>query len=555
MTNLELVQLIFPDISLTVEDCEARYPARELPEGACVTRFAPSPTGFVHIGNFMPALISYVLAKRSGGVFFLRNEDTDKKREVGSALRLIMETLAHFGILPDEYEADGQTVGDYGPYVQSERKEIYHACLKRLVERGRAYPCFCAPDKLDALRASQEAAKQRTGYYGTYAVCRDLSNDERAARIRKGDPFVLRLLSEGHSARRVRFRDGVRGETDFPENDQDIVIMKTGWGLPTYHFAHAVDDHFMRTTLVVRGEEWLPSVPVHLELFRAFGWCPPAYIHHPLILKRDQDDPSCVRKISKRKDPEALMEYYIQKGYPIEAVVDALMTIINSNFEDWRTANPGASFLEFPFSPRKISVSGAFFDLDKLDSISRERLSRLPAVLLRDLSCAWAEQYNPILLDWIRRDEDYYTEILNIEREQPKPRKDVACFCGIPDYLWYMYDDVFEAREKRYQWNEGTVRVDAAEILDLYLAQYYCMDSQEAWFGAIKELCTALGFAAATKDYKKNPGAYRGSLVDVTTILRVAATSLRMTFDLYSIMRLLGPERLRRRFDLALETL
>ena len=552
MDYTTLSEIIFPDVSCTVEDYFVKYPSRNLAAGGAVTRFAPSPTGFVHIGNFMPALIDFILAKSTDGVFFLRIEDTDKKREVQSATRLIMETLRYFGIMPDEYELDGETVGSYGPYTQSKRAGIYHAFLKRLVALGRAYPCFCAQGDMEQVRVKQEADKLRTGYYGEFAACRNLSNEERAARIRSGAPFALRFRSEGDPDRRFRFHDAIKGDLEFPENDQDIIIMKTETLLPTYHFAHVVDDALMRTTHVVRGEDWLPSAPVHVEMFRAFGLTPPIYVHNPLILKRDHDDPDSVRKISKRKDPEALMDYYIQKGYPAAAVVDAMMVIINSNYEEWRAANPDAPFTGFKFSINKMSASGAFFDMAKLNYFSREIISRMTMDELYDESYRWAGEHDDQLKNLIERDPGYYKEIINIEREQPKPRKDIAMYGGIIDYLWYMYEDLFEERRGGYQWPNDMLAESAAQILDTYINGYYTVESQELWFAKIKEMCAALGYASETKAYKKNPELYRGSLNDVIAVIRMAATSLSATFNLYSIMRLLGKDRVRRRFELSI---
>ncbi|GHU37375.1 glutamate--tRNA ligase [Clostridia bacterium] len=555
MTTKDLADLIFPSLPHTPEEYETLYPPRELSDGAAVTRFAPSPTGFVHIGNFLPAFIDFILAKSTGGINYLRNEDTDKKREVDSAVRLIVETLAYFGICPDEYQYDGKTAGAYGPYIQSERKEIYHAYVKRLIEIGRAYPCFCSAEDISALRASQEEDKLTPGYYGEFAKCRNLSPDEAAKRIESGEQFVIRFRSEGDPDKKFTFRDEVKGNIEFPENNQDIVILKTGVSLPTYHFAHAVDDHLMRTTHVVRGEEWLSSVPVHVELFKTLGFKPPRYVHNPLILKRDQDDPNCVRKISKRKDPEALMDYYIKKGYPSDAVVDAVMTIVNSNYEDWRNENPDAHFTSFHFSTKKMSASGAFFDLDKLNNTSKGIISRMSADRITELSYEWAKDYDSVLAELIGRDKDYYKEILRIEREQPKPRKDIETYSGITDYMWYMYDDLFTARKPEiYPWGNIADKAGISEILNLYADKYYAVDTNENWFANVKELCAALNYAQTPKEYKANPEAYKGSLSDVMMVLRVAATSLSMTFDLYGIMKLLGKDRLKRRFDIAIES-
>jgi len=555
MDNFTLSEIIFPDISHTVEDYYELYPNRNLSTGSCVTRFAPSPTGFVHIGNFMPALIAYVMARSTNGVFYLRFEDTDKKREVASATRLIIETLHYFGIMPDEYEMSEKTIGDYGPYTQSKRKDIYHAFLKKLVELGRAYPCFCTHNDMEQLRAKQEADKLRTGYYGEFASCRNLSNEKRVELISSGVSFAIRFRSEGDPNKRFVFHDAVKGDLEFPENDQDLIIMKTDNQLPTYHFAHVVDDTLMRTTHVVRGEEWLSSTPVHIEMFQALGLTPPVYVHNPLILKRDQDDPNSVRKISKRKDPEALMDYYIQKGYPAVAVVDAMMIIINSNFEDWRANNPDIPFTSFLFSVNKMSASGAFFDLTKLNHFSREIISRMTRNNLFEGSYQWAKKYDAYLTTIIERDPEYYKEILNIERDQLKPRKDILMYSGIIDYLWYMYDDLFENRKDNYQWPQNMEKEDIIKILNTFISSYFTVENHENWFSKIKEMCIVLNYASETKKYKQNPDAYKGNLGDVVAVLRMATTSLNTTFDLYSIMRLLGGERIKHRIELARMTL
>ena len=357
MTNKDLANVIFPDIDKDIKYYEELYKPRDLKEGEKVTRFAPSPTGYMHLGGFYQALINYMLVKNSGGVFFLRNEDTDTKREVESATKLIMDTLRHYDIIPNEYEFDGKIVGEYGPYIQSERKEIYHTFIKHLIEIGRAYPCFCSKEDLETLRGKQEARKYRTGYYGKWAKCRILPVEEQIKRINEGCEYVIRFKSEGNFDRKFKFEDLVKGKLDLPENDEDFVIMKSNDKLPTYHFAHLVDDHLMGTTHVVRGEEWLSSLAKHIELFNTFGFKAPKYIHTPLLLKKEGNG---TRKISKRKDPEASMSYYLEKGYPKLAVIESLMTIINSNYEMWHDANPDKSFLDFEYSPNKMSASGAF---------------------------------------------------------------------------------------------------------------------------------------------------------------------------------------------------
>ena len=542
MTNKDLANVIFPNITKSVEDYEKMYPERELKEGEKVTRFAPSPTGFMHIGNFMSALIDYVMAKNSGGVFYLRNEDTDKKREVDTAVEVIMTTLNHYGIVPDECEYNGEVKGNYGPYVQSERKEIYHAFIKYLIEIGRAYPCFCTSDKLEEMRNNQEKNKTRTGYYGRYAVCRNMSPEDAINRINNGEKYVIRFKSEGNFEKHFPFDDLSYGKVDLPENDQDIVIMKSENKLPTYHFAHLVDDHLMRTTHVVRGAEWLSSTPIHIELFKAFGFKTPKYVHNPLILKKDGDK---VRKISKRKDPEALMNYYEEKGYPASAVIEAVMTIINSNYEEWHTANPDKVFTDFPFSPKKMNMSGAFFDLDKLDNISKNIISKMTKDEVYSELVNWTNTYDKEFNNIITKDEEYTKNILNIEREQKKPRKDYACYSEIKNQIFYMYDELYNPTS--YEWGSVTDKEEITKILNLYMDKYFDVSDKEVWFNNIKLLSDELGYASNMKDYKENPDNYKGSVADISTVLRVAITSKCMTPDLYEIMVLLGKDRIEER--------
>ena len=546
MTNKDLANVIFPDITKTIEDYEKMYPKRDLKEGECVTRFAPSPTGFMHIGNFMMALIDFMIAKNSNGVFYLRNEDTDKAREVDSAVELIMNTLKHYGIEPDEYEYKGKTVGNYGPYIQSERKEIYHTFIKHLIEIGRAYPCFCSKESLDEMRTSQEEKKKRTGYYGVYAKCRKIGPEEAIEKIKNGEEYVIRFRSNGDFDNKIPFEDLVKGKLHLSENDIDDIIMKSDNLLPTYHFAHIVDDYLMRTTHVVRGEEWLPSVTKHIEMFASFGFEAPKYIHTPLILKKDGDS---VRKISKRKDPEALMKYYEEKGYPTLAVIESVMTIINSNYEEWHTANPDKSFMDFTYDPAKMSASGALYDLDKLDNISKDIISKMSAYEVYEKSYEWAKKYSESLTELIEKDKDYYMNIINIEREQAKPRKDIAKYSDIESLIWYMYDDKFNP--DNYEYQKITDKDEIKTILNTYISKYYDDNNdKENWFNNIKLMCDELGYASNMKEYKKNPEMFKGNVADVSTVLRVSLTSKSMTPDLYEIMKLLGKEKIEKRFSM-----
>lgn len=547
MTNKDLADLIFPNLEHDVEYYEALYPERNLKEGEKVTRFAPSPTGYLHIGGFFQALIDYVLAKNSNGIFYLRNEDTDKAREVDTAVELIMKTLNQYGLIPDEYEYEGKIVGEYGPYIQSERKEIYHAYIKRLIEIGRAYPCFCTREELNEMRQKQEERKKRTGYYGSYAKCRKLSVEEQIEKIKANTPYVIRFRSNGDFDNKIVFEDLVKGRLSLSENDIDDVIMKSDNMLPTYHFAHVVDDHLMHTTHVVRGEDWLPSVTKHIEMFKAFGFKPPKYIHTPLIIKRDGDS---VRKISKRKDPEASMSYYTEKGYPKEAVIEALMTIINSNYEEWHTSNPDKTFRDFTFSPKKMSSSGALFDLEKLNNISRDVISKMTKEELLERSLNWANKFDEELKELIEKDKEYYMNIINIERCQKKPRKDYETYSDIKNYIWYMYDELFIKEDKTYEFN-GIDIEEVRNVLKIYFDKYYDASfDKDTWFNKMKEAAEEMGYCANMKEYKLNPDNYKGSIADFSMIIRVVLTTKTTTPDLYEIMKLLGTDRIKERIAL-----
>ncbi len=545
MTTKDLADLIFPNIKKTVADYEKEYPERELPEGAKVTRYAPSPTGFMHIGNFYSVVVDYVVAKRSNGVFYLRNEDTDGAREIEGAVEYIRHVLEHYNMNPDEYEYRDtkETKGNYGPYIQSERKDIYHAFIKELIAEGKAYPCFLTQEEMDVIREAQTKDKRRIGIYGRYAKYRNLSPDEAALRIKNGENYVIRLKSQGDFNKKFKFDDLAFGTMEFPENDIDVVIMKSSNLLPTYHFAHLVDDHLMRTTHVVRGQEWVSSIPTHYELFKTFGFKMPKYIHTPLILKKDGDK---IRKISKRLDPEARMTYYEEKGYPIYSVIEAIMTIANSNFEQWREGHPDAPFTDFEFSPKKMSASGALFDLDKLDNISKNYLSKLKATEVFDMLDTWSKEYDKDFNDLINKDKEYTTAILNIEREQKKPRKDYASLSEIKGQIWYMFDELFTDVE--YNFDERFDKDTISEVLTTYFDKYYDeTDDKDTWFNKMKELTDELGFCSDMKEYKTNPDKYKGSVADISNIIRVGVTTLNQTPDLYVILQLLGKERISER--------
>lgn len=543
----KLADLIFPNIKKSVADYEKEYPERNLKEGAKVTRYAPSPTGFMHIGNFYSSVINYVLAKQSGGVFFLRNEDTDSSRELSGAVEYIRHVLEHYHINPDEYEYRdiNKEAGNYGPYIQSERKDIYHAFIKELVSQGKAYPCFLTQEEMDEIRATQTAGKKRIGIYGKYAKYRDLSPADAMERIKSGEKYTVRLKSPGNFFNKFKFNDLVFGEMEFPENDIDIPIMKSSNLLPTYHFAHLVDDHLMRTTHVVRGQEWMSSVPVHYELFKTFGFKMPKYIHTPLILKKDGDK---IRKISKRLDPEARMTYYEEKGYPVYSLIEAIMTIANSNYEQWRESHPDADFTEFEFSPKKMSSAGALFDLDKLDNISKNYLSKLKASEVFDGLDEWSKIYDTDFNALINKHKDYTISVLNIEREQKKPRKDFACFSEVKDNIWYMYNELFDGAIFDFSFLKH--EEDAKKIISTYLNEYFDInDDKDTWFNKIKELTEKMGYCSNMKEYKENPDNYRGSTADISNVIRVALTTKLTTPDLYEIINILGDAEVRSRFS------
>ena len=547
MTNKDLANLIFPNITKTIEDYEKEYPERNLEEGAKVTRYAPSPTGFMHIGNFYSVLVDYVIAKRSNGIFYLRNEDTDSAREIEGAVEYIRHVLEHYNINPDEYEYRDikESKGNYGPYIQSERKEIYHAFIKYLIEEGKAYPCFLTQEEMDSIRESQTKDKRRIGIYGRFAKYRNLSPDEAAERIKNGENYVIRLKSQGDFNKKFKFDDLAFGTMEFPENDIDTIIMKSGNLLPTYHFAHLVDDHLMRTTHVVRGQEWVSSIPTHYELFKTFGFKLPKYVHTPLILKKDGDK---IRKISKRLDPEARMTYYEEKGYPIYSVIEAIMTIANSNYEAWRDNNPDKPFTDFEFSPKKMSASGALFDLDKLDNISKNYISRLKATEVFDMLDEWSKEYDKDFNELINKYKEYTINILNIEREQKKPRKDYASFSEVKGQVWYMYDELY--KDFKYEFDEKLSKEEIKNVLDTYFKEYYDeKDDKDTWFNKMKEMTDKLGYCSDMKEYKANPDKYKGSVADISNIIRVGVTSKSQTPDLYVILQLLGKDRINKRIS------
>ena len=540
----ELADLMFPNIDKTPDYYEELYPKRNLPEGAMVTRFAPSPTGFIHIGSLFGANLDRRLADQSNGVCYLRIEDTDGKREIDDGINVIINGLKVFGIEFDEGAvSETEEKGSYGPYIQSKRKDIYQCYAKSLVERGLAYPCFCTPEELDAIREKQEKLKIVPGYYGEFAVCRKLSVSQMIERVKNGEDYVVRLKSPGSMSKKIRFKDAVRGTIEFPENVQDIVIIKSD-GLPTYHFAHAVDDHLMRTTHVIRGEEWVSSVPLHVQLFEVLGFDMPEYIHTPTIMK---DDEGSKRKISKRKDPEAAASYYKDNGIPKEAVIDYLMNILNSNFESWRKENPLAPLSDFKVDVHKISSSGALLDLVKLDDVSKNTIATFTAEKVYNEGLAWAEEFDTDLADLMKKYPDYTKGVLNIEREGPKVRKDISKWSELRTNLEYLYDEVFFAKPHEDEWQKVTDISEIKSILNAYLEIYDENDDKDTWFNKMKDVAEKFGYAREVKDFKKDPDSFKGHVGDISTVIRVALTGRRNTPDLYEILKLLGRERVEKR--------
>ncbi len=546
MTNKELAELMFPNVKHVVDYYEALYPERNLPEGAVVSRFAPSPTGFVHMGSLLSAFIASKVPKETNGVFYLRIEDTDGKRSVENGVQGIIDDLNNFDIKIDEgVVSETEQIGKYGPYIQSERKEIYDTYAKHLVEEGLAYPCFCTQEEIDETRKMQELNKERIGIYGSYAKCRFLTNEERAEKIKNGVPYIIRLKSPGNFNKKIVLNDLVRGKIEFPENDMDIVLIKSD-GLPLYHFAHVIDDHLMRTTHVLRGEEWISSTPVHLQLFQVLGFKTPKYAHLGVVMKIDEDGTR--RKLSKRKDPEAAVSYYHQKGIPVEAVKLYLMTIANSNFEGWWDQNPTLGIDDFKFDFKKMSVSGSLFDLEKLLNISKSYISRLKASEVYEKALTWAKEFDTEFATILEKYKDYSISILNIEREQKKPRKDFESFSSIKSNIWYMYDEYFN-NDVTYNFGKITDKEEVKTILKTYIEKYYdAADDKDTWFHKIKDLTEELGYCADMKAYKENPDMYKGSVADISTVIRVAATTSSMTPDLYEILKLLGKDRIISRF-------
>ena len=545
----KLAELIFPHISQTPEDYEALYPARQLPQGAKVTRLGPSPTGFIHLGNLYGAFVDERLAHQSGGRFYLRIEDTDDKRYVEGAVEIIINSLRFFGINFDEGATMNGDIGHYGDYTQSHRGEIYQCFAKKLVSEGKAYPCFLTEEEIADIRASQEAQKLTPGIYGKWAKSRSLTLDEIEANIKEGKTYVIRLKSDGDMSlpedqiRRIQVNDAIRGTLDMPANDQDTVILKAT-GIPTYHFAHVVDDHLMRTTHVVRGAEWLPSLPIHIELFEKLGWEPPVYCHTAQLMKLDEEGNK--RKLSKRKDPELSLDYYRNQGYHPAAVREYLLTILNSNFEEWRMANPDADINEFEFTTDKMSTSGALFDLNKLNDISKDVLLKISAGDLFDFLKAWAAEFKPEIMHMFD-DRAYLEKILDIGRKETKPRKDHIYAQQMVENISYFFDDMFKLEDNFPA--EVEAAGDTEAILTEYLKTYNHGDDQETWFNKIRAIAEKLGYAVKPKDYKKNPDLFKGHVGHVSTVIRVALMGRQQSPDVWEIQQILGEARTRERLQ------
>ena len=549
MNYKDLADLIFPDAK-EISYYEKKYPARELPEGAVVSRFAPSPTGFVHIGGLYQALVAREMAKKTGGVFFLRVEDTDQKREVENGVTGIVNALKDFDMAPDEgMITETEEQGNYGPYKQSLRKDIYEAYAKYLMEQGKAYPCFCTPEEGEEIRKKQEAAKIRPGYYGVWAKCRNLTVEEAAEKIRNGEKYIIRFKSPGREDRKIKHHDVIKGNVDFPENDQDIVIIKAD-GLPTYHFAHAVDDHLMRTTLVIRGDEWLSSMPLHLQLFHELGFKAPKYAHIAPIMKNDNGNK---RKLSKRKDPEAAVEYYKEEGIPPIVVKEYLLNIANSNFENWRRANPDKGLDEFDFQLNKMSVSGALFDMVKLLDIGKTVISKMSAEEVYKNALEWAKEYDKELEEMLE-DKEFSLKVLGIERGNKKPRKDIAKWSDVKNSIIYMYDKKIFEGNGTYDYAKISDKEEIRKILKSYIEKHFDIsDDKDMWFNKIKDLAEEMGYAREVKEFKANPENWPGHVGDISTVLRVALTGRQNTPDMYEIMQVLGKDSVIKRLEKAME--
>ena len=546
MTSKEYADRLLPGVKHTWEEYEKMYPERDLEKGAIVTRYAPSPTGLPHMGNLFQAFISKVFSNQTKGIFFLRIEDTDTERSIEDGVKKIIEAVKPFDMKFDEGAiSDTEEEGNYGPYFQSQRKDIYQAYAKKLIEEGKAYASFASKEELDEIRREQEISKQRLGYYGRWAKDRFLSMEDTIKKIEAGEPYIIRLKSPGDFFKKVVLDDAIKGKIELPENDIDEVIIKSD-GLPTYHFAHVIDDHLMRTTHIIRGDEYVSSTNKHLQMFEMLGFEAPIYCH---IAPLNKNDEGTIRKLSKRKDPEARLMYYIEEGIPTDAVMLYLATITNSNFEAWLDANPNGKIEEFKFDFKKAnSTNGTLFDLPKLLNISKNYLSRLTKEEMYNKTLEYTKEYDKDFYEILSKYPDYTKEILNIEREQKKPRKDYAKYSDVKNGIWYMYDELFE--NKNYEWQNITDKEEIKTILNTYIDEYYDEnDDKDTWFSKMQDLANKLGYAGNMKDYKENPDNYKGNIADVSTVIRVGLTTKSQTPDLYELLRLLGKDKIKIRFN------
>jgi glutamyl-tRNA synthetase len=545
MDNQKLADLLFPEVVNTPEYYEEKFPYRKLPNKAEVTRMAPSPTGFIHLGNLYSALADERIAHRNGGVFYLRIEDTDEKRKVDGAVETIINVLRYFDIEFDEGAGfdDTDPRNAYGPYFQRQRVEIYHTYAKSLVERGLAYPCFCTEEELDKVRAKQEEDKVLTGYYGEYATCRNLSYEEIEANIKAGKPYVLRLRSQGSPDKEITFVDAIKGEIKLPENIHDIVLLKKD-GIPTYHFAHAIDDHLMRTTTVVRGGEWLASAPIHYELFHLLGFKMPAYAHTAHLMKFDEETGG-KRKLSKRKDPELSLDYYRKDGYHPYTMKVYLLTLLNSNFEEWHEKFPDKDINEFPFSVEKMNQSGALFDKDKLHNICKNELSKLSEEELYDFLYDWAKENEPENVEKWFGNREKMLQILRLYMGvgAKRRRKDLMYAKQIFELISYFFDGESAEEMDEFKLDEDMV----SKILKSYLAKYDHNDDNSVWFNKLKEIADEHGFASDMKAYKANPENFKGNVSDIAEAVRIAVTGRANTPDLWTIVHIMGEEQMTER--------
>ena len=549
MDNKKLAEVMFKDVTLTREDIFNKYPKRQLKEGAKVTRIAPSPTGFVHLGNLYGALVDERLAHQSNGVFYLRIEDTDKKREVENGKETIIKAFNEFGLSFDEGATIDGEKGEYGPYYQRQREDIYKVFAKELVEKGLAYPCFCTAEELEQMHLEQQEKKDNFGYYGDYAIYSKLSSEDAIKKIQEGIPYVVRFRSQGNIINKVKHTDLVKGEMEVTQNDQHVVILKAD-GIPTYHFAHVIDDYLMGTTHVVRGEEWLATLPMHIELFDTLGLKKPKYLHTAHLMKLDPETGN-KRKLSKRKDPELGLSFYHEKGYPVVSVTEYLMTLINSNFEDWRRANPDAPMDNFEFTTKKMSSSGALFDLDKLLDVSKTIISKMSAEEVYDNVCAWAKEYNINFYNVLTQNKEYSISILQIGRGGKKPRKDIAIWSEVEEYMGFMFDETFKPN---YELPKN-LKEDAVNILKDYINLYNENHDQSEWFNTIKNLAPKYGFASEIKEYKQNPDNYKGHCGDISTAIRVAVCGRQNSPDMYTLFKIMGKEKIIERINIAINAL